>query len=116
VTIFNPSQVPEIDVTDAHSAAGQNVLLDVRNADEWQAGHAPGAQWIPLGELDRARTEIAFNKRIVCVCRSGQRSARAAEALNEWGFDAVNMTGGMRAWEAAGLPVVKNDESPGSVI
>jgi GNAT superfamily N-acetyltransferase len=39
-----------------------------------------------------------------------------AEALNEWGFDALNMTGGMRAWEAAGLPVVKNDDSPGSVI
>ena len=116
MTIFNPSQVPEIDATDAHSAAGQNVLLDVRNADEWEAGHAPGAQWIPLGELERARTEIPFNKRIVCVCRSGQRSARAAEALNEWGFDALNMTGGMRAWAAAGLPIVKNDESPGSVI
>jgi rhodanese-related sulfurtransferase len=116
VTIFNPNQVPEVDVTDAHSGASQRLLLDVREANEWEAGHAPGATWIPLGDLERARLEVPFNRQIVCVCRSGQRSARAAEALIGWGFDAVNMAGGMRAWAAAGLPVVRDDESPGTVI
>ena len=116
MTIFNPNQVPEVDVVDAQAGAGDHILLDVREADEWEAGHAPGALWIPLGQLERARVEVPFNKRIVAVCRSGQRSGRAAEALIEWGFDAVNMVGGMRAWAAAGLPVVRDDESPGQVI
>jgi rhodanese-related sulfurtransferase len=116
VTIFNPNQVPEVEVTDAQSGAADHMLLDVREADEWEAGHAPGAAWIALGELERARVEVPFNRRVVCVCRTGVRSARAAEALISWGFDAVNMTGGMRAWAAAGLPVVRDDETPGTVI
>jgi rhodanese-related sulfurtransferase len=116
VTIFNPNQIPEIEAVDAQSGSAQHVLLDVREADEWEAGHAPGATWIPLGDLERARMEIPFNRRIVCICRSGVRSAKAAEALIDWGFEASNMTGGMRAWAAAGLPVVRDDESPGAVI
>jgi rhodanese-related sulfurtransferase len=98
------------------TGANDHVLLDVREPDEWAAGHAPGAFWIPLGDLERARTEIPFNKQVVCVCRSGARSARAAEALIEWGFEASNMVGGMRAWADAGLPVVRNDDTPGEVI
>ncbi|MGH8976541.1 MAG: rhodanese-like domain-containing protein [Acidimicrobiia bacterium] len=116
MTIFNPNQVPEIEAVDAQAGSSDRVLLDVREPDEWEAGHAPGARWIPLAELDRARTEVPFNKHIVCVCRSGARSARAAEALISWGFEAMNMVGGMRAWEAAGLPVVRDDETPGAVI
>ena len=116
MTIFNPNQIPEIEAVDAQAGTGDKVLLDVRESDEWEAGHAPGAAWIPLGELERARTEIAFNKHIVCICRSGARSASAAEDLISWGFEAMNMTGGMRAWEAAGLPVVRDDETPGEVI
>ena len=79
-------------------------------------GTRPGALWIPLGDLERARFEIPFNKQIVCVCRSGARSGRAAEALISWGFEASNMVGGMRAWAAAGLPVVRDDDTPGEVI
>ncbi|MGQ0826143.1 MAG: rhodanese-like domain-containing protein [Actinomycetota bacterium] len=116
MTIFNPNQVPEVGLVDAQSGDAQQVLLDVRNADQWQAGHAPGATWIPLPELERARTEVAFNRRVVCVCRSGGRSARAAEALIGWGFEAVNVAGGMKAWAAAGLPIVRDDESPGTII
>jgi rhodanese-related sulfurtransferase len=116
LTIFNPNQVPEVSAVDAQAGAAHKVLLDVREADEWQAGHAPGAAWIPLGQLERVRTDIPFNKRVVCICRSGARSARAAEALLSWGFEAENMTGGMQAWEAAGLPVVRDDETPGTVI
>lgn len=114
--IFNKNQIPEVQAVDAVSGSSDHVLLDVREADEWQAGHAPGAMWIPLGELERARFEVPFNKQIVCVCRSGQRSQRAAESLIEWGFEASNMVGGMRAWAAAGLPVVRDDNTPGDVI
>ena len=57
-----------------------------------------------------------MNRRIVCVCRSGARSDRAAAELVNMGFDAVNMEGGMKAWIARGLPVVKDDGSPGEVI
>ena len=64
MTIFNPNQVPEVDAVDAQSGAGDHILLDVRELDEWEAGHAPGARWIPLGELERARVEIPFNKRV----------------------------------------------------
>jgi rhodanese-related sulfurtransferase len=116
VSIFNPNQVPEVDVVEASSGDAHNVLLDVRNANEWEAGHAPGAIWIPMAELERVRTEIPFNRRVVCICRSGQRSGRAAESLNSWGFDAVNTAGGMKAWAAAGFPVVRDDGSPGTVI
>ena len=47
------------------------MLLDVRNADEWEAGHAPAAKWVPLGELEGARFQLPINRQIVCVCRSG---------------------------------------------
>ena len=86
MTSFNPHQIPEIAAVDAESASSGRVLLDVREPEEWTAGHAPGAFWIPLGELERARTELPFNRQIVCVCRTGGRSARATEALLECGF------------------------------
>ena len=57
-----------------------------------------------------------MNRHIVCVCRSGARSARATESLLSWGFDATNMTGGMKAWAEAGLEVVKDDGTSGEVI
>jgi rhodanese-related sulfurtransferase len=114
--MFHGQRIQEIDVVDASGGREHSVLLDVREPDEWEAGHAPGATWIPLGQLDRARTEVAINRRIVCICRSGHRSSRAVEALVQMGFDAVNMAGGMKAWAANGLPVVRDDGTGGEVI
>jgi rhodanese-related sulfurtransferase len=116
MSMFQAPQIPEVTVVDAAAAGDYSVLLDVRNADEWEAGHAPGARWVPLGELENARMRIPINRRVVCVCRSGARSARATETLKQWGFDAVNMAGGMKAWAAEGLPVVRDDGTPGAVI
>jgi len=116
VSMFQGNRIPEVSAVDAESGAASHVLLDVRNADEWEAGHAAGAQWTPLPDLERVRFELPINRRIVCVCRSGARSGRATETLRSWGFDAVNMAGGMQAWAAAGLPVVRSDGSPGEVI
>jgi rhodanese-related sulfurtransferase len=116
MSMWQGRRIQQVDATDAHEGSEHVVLLDVRNANEWEAGHAPGAQWVPLPELEGARFKLPINRRIVCVCRSGARSDRAAAELQNMGFDAVNMAGGMKDWVARGLPVVKDDGSPGEVI
>jgi len=116
MSMFHGHKIPEVSAVDAEASSVENVLLDVREADEWEAGHASRAQWVPLGELEAARFRLPMNRRIVCVCRSGVRSARATESLIAWGFDAANMAGGMKAWAASGLPVVRDDGTPGKVI
>jgi rhodanese-related sulfurtransferase len=109
------SAVPEVDPAAAQRLADEHdaLLLDVREDGEWIAGHAPGAVHLRLGLLAEQRPEPG--RRIVAVCRSGARSARATEVLNQWGYDAVNLAGGMQAWAAAGLPVVTDDGGPGTV-
>jgi rhodanese-related sulfurtransferase len=116
VSMFHGHKVPEVSAVDAESGQTSHVLLDVRNADEWEAGHAPSAQWVPLRDLEGVRFQLPMNRRIVCVCRTGARSERAAESLISWGFEAANMVGGMKDWAASGLPVVRDDGSPGTVI
>ncbi len=88
------------------------LLLDVREQDEYAAVHAPGSTLIPLGQLSSRLAEIQQykNKPIAVVCRSGGRSARGVELLRNAGFtQAVNVEGGMNAWEGAGLPVIKGN-------
>jgi rhodanese-related sulfurtransferase len=81
-------------------------LLDVREQDEWVAGHAPQAWHIPLGDLGPRSAEIPVDQTVYVICRSGNRSAHAASALNGAGWTAVNVAGGMHEWEAAGRPMV----------
>ena len=92
------------------------LLLDVREPDEWAAGHAPGAKHLPLGELGARVEELPKDRPIVAVCRVGGRSGKATEALVNAGYDVVNLAGGMQAWNAAGQPVVNDDGSAGTVI
>ena len=94
--------------------AGEAVLVDVREDAEWAAGHAPDAVHHTLGRLDAVA--LHAGRPVIAVCRSGARSSRAVAALTAAGVPATNLTGGMQAWEAAGLPVVTEDESPGTVI
>lgn len=94
------------DLDPAAPIAPGTTLLDVREQDEWDAGHAPGALHIPLGELPRRIAEIPVDGRIVVVCRSGSRSARATAWLEQGGYEAANLDGGMLAWAGAGLPVI----------
>jgi rhodanese-related sulfurtransferase len=109
--------VPEVSAEDGHRMVEEGaVLLDVREADEWDAGHAPGALWIPLGDVQARVGELASDRRIVAICRTGARSAVVAEALIGAGFDAVNLEGGMRAWVVDDLPIVASDGLPGVVI
>lgn len=86
------------------------LLLDVREQDEYAAVHAPDSSLIPLGQLTSRLAEIQKykNKFVAVICRSGRRSAQAVELLRKAGFaQAVNVEGGMNAWESAGLPVIK---------
>ena len=90
-------------------------LLDVRHQEEWDAGHAPDAMFLPLDQLGDRYTELPTDRANVVICRSGARSARAAEALVGAGYNAVNLAGGMKAWVADGLACVTDDGSPGTV-
>jgi DMSO/TMAO reductase YedYZ molybdopterin-dependent catalytic subunit/protein tyrosine phosphatase (PTP) superfamily phosphohydrolase (DUF442 family) len=87
------------------------LLLDVREPEEWQAEHAPEASLLPMGQVRQRQAELARDRPIVVVCRSGGRSAAVTESLRVWGFDAVNLAGGMCAWAAAGLPTVTASEA-----
>ncbi|MFF8951316.1 rhodanese-like domain-containing protein [Streptomyces sp. NPDC014940] len=93
------------------------VLLDVRERDEWNAGHAPGAVLAPLSRLTagEALPAAARQRPLVVICRSGHRSRRAAELLAQGGAEAVDVKGGMKAWAAAGHPVVDERGNHGSI-
>lgn len=115
---MNPQSpsVPEVEAIEASRRVDDGaLLLDVRNPDEWEAGHAEGAVWIPLRELEARHGELPTDRSIMVICRSGARSARAAEALNVWGHDATNVAGGSLAWTGAGLPFVADDGRPPTV-
>ena len=74
-------------------------IIDVREVDEVAAGKIPGAINIPLGLLEFRMNELDKNKEYILVCRSGGRSARAAQLLESHGYNVINMTGGMLEWE-----------------
>ncbi|HLB43967.1 MAG TPA: rhodanese-like domain-containing protein [Candidatus Limnocylindrales bacterium] len=85
---------------------GGAFVLDVREPDEWAAGHIPDATLIPLGQLASRVAEVPADRTIVVVCRSGNRSAQGRDVLFGAGLVAVtSMAGGMNDWTAAGLPV-----------
>lgn len=82
------------------------VVLDVREAHEWAAGHIDGAIHIPLGDIPARVGELDPSARTLVVCHLGGRSARATQWLHAQGHDVTNVAGGMQAWEQAGRPVV----------
>jgi rhodanese-related sulfurtransferase len=85
--------------------AGEATLVDVREDREWEVGRATGAVHIELNELTRRADEIPKEKPVVFYCRTGNRSAMAAEAFAQAGWDAHNMAGGLVAWQEAGFPL-----------
>lgn len=80
-------------------------LVDVRAPHEHEAGHIADTQLIELSEISARAGEIDRERPVVFYCRSGARSAMATEAFARAGYDAHNMSGGMLAWQAAGLPI-----------
>jgi rhodanese-related sulfurtransferase len=109
--------VDEVSAAQAVELLDKNaLLLDVREADEWDAGHAPQAVHIPMSELNQRADELPTDRTIVCVCHVGGRSAMVSDALNRSGWHALNLVGGMEAWQRAGFDVVTDDGAAGSVI
>ncbi|MDO7882045.1 rhodanese-like domain-containing protein [Salinibacterium soli] len=101
--------LPEIDVDAAIAAVEKGaVLVDVREQHEWDSGHAPSAILLPLSEIGNRLDDVPEGE-ILVICHSGMRSARVTAALLELGHEAVNVAGGMVAWQAAGGPVVTAD-------
>lgn len=91
------------------------VLLDVREHDEWAAGRAPHAVHIPMNEVPGRLDEVtaaAGDARVHVVCRSGGRSAQVAAYLNQAGYEAVNVEGGMRDWANAGRVMTSESADP----
>jgi rhodanese-related sulfurtransferase len=91
------------------------VLLDVREDDEWNRGHAAGAQHIPMGQVPARLDEIDRSATLYVICKAGGRSAKVAQHLAHNGYEPVNVTGGMLAWAQAGRPVVTDNGGPGSI-
>ncbi len=91
-------------------------LLDVRENDEWEAGHAPGARHLPMSELTARLDELPDDDPLYVVCRSGGRSARVVAYLAGQGYPAVNVDGGMQTWAAQGREVVTDNGNPPEII
>lgn len=107
------SAVPTVTVDAVPDSA---FVLDVRETDEWNAGHMPGALHIPLGELPDRVGDLPADREIVVTCRSGGRSARAVRFLEDSGLRATNLDGGMKAWAAADRVMRSGHGGPPSVI
>ncbi|WP_219416634.1 rhodanese-like domain-containing protein [Pseudonocardia nigra] len=105
--------VPAVPVTEVPADAP---LLDVREADEWAAGHAPGARHLPMSELPGRMDEIPEDDPLFVVCRSGGRSARVVAYLAGQGYPAVNVDGGMQSWAAQGRDVVADGDRRPEII
>jgi rhodanese-related sulfurtransferase len=110
--------VPDIDPAAAWELLGAGAfLLDVREDDEWNAGHAPQAVHMAMGTVADRLDELPSDRIVVCICRVGGRSGAIAAALAEAGYDVRNVDGGMLAWEAAGHAVVDGSGGgPGRII
>ena len=98
-----PAEVPVAEALALRESGA--FVLDVRQPDEWAAGHIPGATLIPLGDLSARIAEVPKDRQVVVVCRSGNRSAQGRDILLGAGYPSVtSMAGGMNDWTAAGYP------------
>jgi len=106
------TDVPEIDVDElARRREAGAYVLDVRQPDEYEAVHVPGAVLVPLDQLEARQAEIPRDQPVLVICKSGGRSAVAVRALNAAGFDATNVAGGTLAWIAAEQPYVEGPDA-----
>ena len=104
---MHPFDVPQVDPHDVPDGA---VVIDVREPGEWAEGHIGAARHVPMASVAATvqyqPETIPADERIYVVCHIGQRSAQVTAWLRRHGYDAVNIAGGMDAWQAAGRPVV----------
>lgn len=103
--------IPEIEADELARRRDEGAvhLVDVREPDEYVAGHVPGAVLVPLGEVPDRVDEFRSDGTTYVICRSGARSMRACEFLATQGVDVANVAGGTMAWVESGRPVDTGD-------
>ncbi len=114
---MNFAPLPSVDVA---AVPSDGLVLDVREDDEWAAGHVEGALHVPMSDfvarVGEVTEAVAEGRRAYVMCRVGGRSAQVTQYLVQQGIDAVNIDGGMLAWDGAGRPMVTDSGSPASVL
>lgn len=114
---MEPELTPSINRDELSPSA---VILDVREDDEWAAGHIDGAIHVPIGSVaDRMAYEpgaLLSDEPIVVTCKGGGRAKRVTAWLNANGFDAVNLDGGMLGWQGAGRPMIAEGDAAPTVL
>ncbi|AHD22254.1 sulfurtransferase [Rhodococcus pyridinivorans SB3094] len=109
------SDVPTVSVDLVPELGDEVVLLDVREDDEWELGHAPGALHIPLADVPAHIEELDPDAEIYVICRQGGRSLGAVEYLARIGYETFQVAGGMVAWQKHGLPLVSERDEPAKI-
>jgi rhodanese-related sulfurtransferase len=109
----HPGHLPTVTAPEVPDGA---IVLDVREDDEWEAGHIAGSTHVPLSELPGRIGDIPVTDPLVVVCRVGGRSAQVTAWLAGQGRDAANLAGGLEAWTQAGRPLVTDAGTPGTVL
>lgn len=100
---IDPAEVGEL------AESGEVEVIDVRRDYEHEAGHIAGSRNVEMNGLTAAAGSLPKDRPVVFYCRGGSRSAMAAEAFSQAGYDARNMTGGIAAWAEHGLPLEPPD-------
>ena len=112
VMLHDSTRVLEIGIDEVERRIDSSLLLDVREQTEYGSGHVPGAVNIPQAELASRLEEIPRDRPIVTICQVGSRSRRAAQFLHQMGFEDVrSVDGGTEAWDAAGRPLSRQEET-----
>jgi rhodanese-related sulfurtransferase len=115
-TVDAEPSIAQITVNDLPAEVGPgSVLLDVRENDEWNRGHAAAARHIPMGEVPARLDEIDRSATLYVICKAGGRSAKVAQLLAHHGYEPINVNGGMLAWAEAGREVIAADGGPGAI-
>src|SRR4051794_40097347 len=86
-------------------ATERGQTVDLRDPEEFAAGHIAGATNVPEDELEKRLDELSKDRPVIVVCANGGDSARAAEQLREHGYEAASVKGGMKAWDGDSLPL-----------
>lgn len=99
---------PRIGIDELETRRADDVpLIDVRQPEEYQAAHVPGARLIPLADVVARLGEIPRDRPVYVICQTGARSQKAADFYRSRGIDAYNVAGGTKAWVEAGKPAVQ---------
>jgi rhodanese-related sulfurtransferase len=99
---------PEVDVEELAAARAEGApVIDVRQPEEYEAAHVPGAKLIPLADVVARVGEVPTDRPVYVICQSGGRSLRAAEYYRSRGVDAYSVAGGTKAWVEAGKPATR---------